>query len=337
MEKICVVIPTNRFFCIEKIIKDSIIPYSGKLFVFEIHDSSDNNKIKELVDSVIKTHKLNLSYKSYPVEISADNKAIMAIEGVSTSYFWLMGDGNLVDFNHIESILIKENFNEYQLTNVDIDGRRGHLNQDADKKINIIYEEKDWLLYCQKYFSRLTYWGAQIVNTEFYHAVFDFKIIDKYIEREIPWWIAFSLLELIERNCNQTVKLGYIYTYYISYNPQKKDHWWTHDERYYVYVFEKINEGFSVLPGIFEKIEYQAISFFRKDALMSNSYLIFLRSINVINYKWVKKYKNSIRKIPSDYIKLRVLCFLPQWFAKILEHIKRAIKFLKNFFYRRDK
>ena len=52
------------------------------------------------------------------------------------------GDGNLVDFNHIESILIKENFNEYQLTNVDIDGRRGHLNQDADKKIILFMKRK---------------------------------------------------------------------------------------------------------------------------------------------------------------------------------------------------
>ena len=87
MEKICVVIPTNRFFCIEKIIKDSIIPYSGKLFVFEIHDSSDNNKIKELVDSVIKTHKLNLSYNHIRLKLVQTIRQLWQLKGFQHHIF----------------------------------------------------------------------------------------------------------------------------------------------------------------------------------------------------------------------------------------------------------
>lgn len=332
MEKISVVIPTNRASCIEKIISDCIIPYKGKLFVFEIHDSSKDNKIENLIKEVTQSYKINLLYKTYQPDISADNKAIKAIESVSTSYFWLMGDGNLVDFNQFESILLKEKYHLYKVINVDIASRRGHLNQDSNKKINCIYEEEEWIVYCRKYFSRLTYWGSQIIQTSFYHQVFSLNIINKYIEREIPWWIAFSLLELIEKECKKKNKLGYIYTNFISYNPNKKDHWWTHDERYYVYVFDKINEGFSILPAIFKSIEYQAIDFFRKDALMSKSYLLFLRSIGVINLTWVKKYRNSINVIKGDYLKLRIISLIPIWGAKVLMYFKQYIKFLRKVF-----
>ncbi|KAF1680113.1 hypothetical protein [Veillonella sp. R32] len=331
MDKITVVIPTNRFLCVEKIIKDCIIPYHGELFQFEIHDSSINNNIEVIISKLSILDKNKIKYKRYRTDISADDKAMLAIKEVTTNFFWLMGDGNLVNYNQFEKILLCENFEEFDLINVDIDNRRGHLNQDSKYKLNILYKEIDYMKYCQKYFSRLTYWGSQIIRTDFYKEAFLNGIIYKYQKKQIPWWIAFSLLELINIFKNDSLNLGVIYTNFISYNPQKKDHWWTHDERYYIYVFEKMNEGFSVLPSSFKSIEYKTISFFRRDALVSNSYLLFLRSINNLNFRLIYKYKKSIDIINGDYLRLKLYCLLPVFVAKIGNNLKKCLKYIINY------
>lgn len=45
---VTVIIPTNRFHCIENVFKQCINNYNGNLFRFEIHDSSIDNDIENL-------------------------------------------------------------------------------------------------------------------------------------------------------------------------------------------------------------------------------------------------------------------------------------------------
>ena len=47
--QIAVVIPSNRYRCIKEILEKCILPYKGKLFAFEIHDSSEDCQMENLV------------------------------------------------------------------------------------------------------------------------------------------------------------------------------------------------------------------------------------------------------------------------------------------------
>ena len=88
---ITVVIPTNRYTCIKKILQDCICSYKGKLFLFEIHDSSCDNRIEILINKIAKTSSATIHYFHYNSDISADFKAILSFEKSKHSFFLAYG------------------------------------------------------------------------------------------------------------------------------------------------------------------------------------------------------------------------------------------------------
>ena len=327
-EMITVIIPTNRFECLKVIFEKCINLYKGTLFKFAVHDSSEDNDIKNLCLQYCKTKKCNLQYYQYNPSLSVDIKAINAIKTINSDYFWLFGDGNLVNFNEMEQLLISNDFMRYDVLNIDTLDRRGYLGQDKEKCANYIYAYEKPVEYARKYFSRLTYWGSAIIRTKYYNCIFSENIIDKYVDNQIPWWIACSIFEAIaywnEKNIRSI--LGVVYTDCISYNPAKKDHWWTQDEKYYFYVFTKFNQGINLLPKIYSSERKTIICFFRNDALVSNSYLLYLRSIGTLNRIFVKKYKSEIVVVDGFYYKMLFFCCIPQTIAVIGNRLKYIIK-----------
>lgn len=325
---ITVIIPTNRVNCLIVILEKCIKKYKGNLFNFEIHDSSEDNKIREICLEYDKINGKNLRYYHYRPDLSVDEKALTAIKSVNSEYFWLFGDGNLVDFNKMEELLIHNHFDKFDVLNIDTSNRRGYLDQDSDKNVDCIYQCNSSLVYAKKYFSRLTYWGSAIIRTRYYKCVFYNNIIDKYVDNQIPWWIACSIFESIAywSEKNFLPILGVMYTDYISYNPAKKDHWWTHDEKYYLYVFTKFNEGIRLLPPLYDKEKSHMIYFFRNDALVNNSYLLHLRSLGVINRYLVKKYKSDIEVINGFYYKMLFFSFIPKSIAYVGNKLKPILK-----------
>ena len=326
--KITVVIPSNRFSCIKEIFERCILPYKGKLFIFEIHDSSRDYRMENYIKSIDFGYKL-IKYCRYPPNISADDKAMTAIEKITTPYFWLMGDGNIVDFNNIEKILITEKFEKYVVVDMESHVRIGHMGQDKKCIINHIYNYTNIPLFAVKYFSHLTYWGAPLIKTDYYHKVYRNGILDKYFSNSIPWWIACTLFDQLAFSsiAKEKIFVGVIYTNFIKSNTKKKDHWWSQDERYYDYTFRKFNLGISLLSSFYtENVKMNIIKNFRKDSLMNGFYLVHLRAIDNLKREMLDKYREDIDIIYGDYAKMYLYHLIPKKVAICLNFIKNKIK-----------
>lgn len=320
---ITVIIPTyNRVNCIKNLFDKCISKYSGFLFCFEIHDSSESDEVK----NICHYHKdiRNVKYYRYSSQILVDKKVIEAIKNINTNYFWLLGDGNLVDFNEFEYVLLKNNFSEYNVINIDEIKRKDYLNKDKYFIENIIYNYKNPVEYARKYFSRLTYWGASIVKTDYCKNI----LLDNFEIYKNPWWLPYIIFKLIDDNYKkkEVFRIGVVYTRYLYYNLEKKDHWWTNDEKYYIYVFLKFNNIIELLPQTYDKEKDNIIISFRKDRLVSNSYLLHLRSKGVINKFFIKKYKNEIIRVDGFYYKMIFFSYIPRKIALFLNNIKSILK-----------
>lgn len=328
--KITVVIPTNRANCVNYLLQNSIYLYKGKLFSFEIHDSSLDEEIKSEIQSFITNNPdFPIRYFHYSSEISADKKAILAINRVKTKYFWLYGDGNLTDFNKIDRILCQNQFWDYNVVNLEILSRRAHLNNDVGLKSEMIYSITSPTEYIVKYFSHLTYWGAALLKTDFFQRAYYNGLVNKYVKDSIPWWIACIIFDLIayDSKCGVTGKMGVLYSSALMLNPMKKDHWWTHDKRYYEYTFVLFDKGIAKLSDLYpNSVKKRVIINFRKDALVSYSYLMYLRSIGNLNLKLINEYKSEISHITYFYYLMFLYCLIPVSLAKFIIYIKPLIK-----------
>lgn len=327
---ITVVIPTNRFDCVNYLLHNSIYLYRGKLFSFEVHDSSIDDRIKKEVKNFISQNPcFPIRYFRYCKNISADQKAIKAIEAVKTQYFWLYGDGNLTDFNMMDSILHRNKFWDYNVIDLEILARKTHLNHDEKFNSDTIYEIPSLNEYIIKYFSHLTYWGAALVNTKFFQHAYDNGLVKKYANASIPWWIACIIFDLIAHDFVGGIadKMGVLYSDSLKLNPVKTDHWWTHDDRYYDYTFVLFNKGIEMMSGLYpDYIKRRVIINFRKDALVSLSYLVYLRSIGNLNFTKISKYKADIYRIPYFYYLMCIYCLIPIFLAKLIIFLKPFIK-----------
>lgn len=322
---ITVVIPTNRYQCVKQILDLCISTYTGQLFRFEIHDSSSDCKIETLINQYNNIKTKQVKYIRYDIAVNPDEKSIVALTQVKTEYFWLMGDGLLVDFNRIEDVLQKESFERYQVIDVESIYRLGHLGQDKSYEINKIYSFKDGKVFAKKYFSHLTYWGAAIIETKFFIGDMAKDVLSKYSSNKIPWWIACTLFDIIATYQQQlkSVSLGVIYSDSIESNPKKGDHWWTRDERYYIYTFVKFNEGLKLLSDFYDDECKKIIATqFQKDSLVHPFHLIHLRGIGTLNAYFLDKFKHDISYIPETYDLMERYLLLPQYVAKIIDIIQ---------------
>ena len=324
---IAVVIPTyNRSNCIETFLEKCVAPYKGQLFYFQIHDSSESNDTKSVVDN-FKQHfpNINLSYQRWSSDIIGDDKALQAIMSVDADYIWLCGEGQIADFNGMETLLLKNNYVQYAIINVEPEERIGHRGQDCNKQISIFDVYQDSVLFMKKYFSHLSYWGASIVSTRFLKPIFKRKYIEKYREKNsIPWW--FPCL-LCEATINDKFAIySTVYTPFVYYNPLKVNHGWTHDERYYIFCFEKMSIAMTLIPSKFQVVRMDMIRYFRCDALVSLSYVLFLRSIGIINKDLLYKYNVYIYEEPKSARLLRCMCLVPIPIAKVLERLKVSLR-----------
>lgn len=323
---VTVIMPTcNRSECIQYFFDKCIRDYKGTLFSFEFHDSSNNDLTKDIVENGIKMLcNLSIQYFRYDFNISGDDKAIFAIKNVYNDYFWLMGDGNVVDFNKLEKLLMENQYFKYDVLNIEALHRKGHLNQDKKFRLNQVYEVNDPVLYAEKYFSHLTYWGAAIIRKSFFRCNYEDKTVTKYQCEKIPWWIACLIFE----SCNKQkeIVLGTVYTNFVGYNPMKKDHGWIGGGKYYDYTFKKFNRAIELLPDTYSDIKMCIIKRFRQDSLVSYGYLIHLRYIGILNYHLVKKYKHDIDKVDGFYRRLMLISFLPKSIAGLIDNIKNSVK-----------
>lgn len=309
---ITVLIPTyNRPLCIKDIIEKSINPYNGKLFCFQIHDSSESNETKLMVDSL--SNKRIDYFKHNKNELFFE-KAVKSIKYCRTEYFYLLGDGNIVDFNNVEQDLLLNNYADYDLIGI---------NNCHEPSVASIFSFNNLLRFSKRFFTKLTYWGFSIVKTSGLSAFLSKEDLNKYNRDTGSWWLGSVILRSLLQSKGNSLILN---NHYISISQHKNDHSWTNGERYYRLTFQALNKTVMELPSFYDEAKLEMISAFRKDNLATRSYLVHLRRTGTITLKRTIKYKKDIKLVKGFYFFMVVLSLTPTFLIKFVALLRRKNK-----------
>lgn len=309
-----VLIPTyNRSKCIELLLRDCINLYQGELFKFVLLDSSTNDDTKALAENSEK-----IEYRRFEPSVKVDDKVIGAILKCTDDYYWLLGDGNLVDFNSIEHLI--EKLPDFDVLEIDsINSKRN------TKLLQEDFETHDDLVdFIRTRYSHLTYWGSSIVKTEAAKEIFKSGIMNKYREDTLSWWSAALVCEMISSAIELKMKprIYTIYTKYFNSNPEKKDRSWAKGENYFLTTFRVFDKDVYMLPKYFDEVKNDIICIFRNDVLVTKSYLINLKIQNVIKLKYIMKYKNDIQHVRGYFLFIFALACIPKSFLEVAYKIR---------------
>ena len=325
---VTVIIPTYmRPQCIKKIIDECIFTYKGNFFTFEIHDSSQDDKTETIVMSAMQKVSC-LKYFKYSSDILVDTKTLQALRNVLTSHFYVMGDGNLLNFNLLEFVLNNEYFENCQVLNIEIPERKKLYDSMLYYPDDRIIYSQDYVEFVKQYFSHMTYWGACIIKKEFLDSAIETGILDKY--KNNIWWIAGVISETLWKckELNNDINVGVICFSGFSINSSKsKAAHWTETDKYYDFVYKQFNECVNALPNVYDEHKKYMIRFFRNDVLTTRKFLFHQRRKGVLTYEKIKLYKKEICVIDGYWNYMLMLSFVPQFVCqivyKIWEYIKR--------------
>lgn len=300
-----VIIPTyNRPKCIELLLRDCINIYQGELFKFVLLDSSSNDDTKALAENSEK-----IEYRRFEPSVKVDDKVIGAILKCTDDYYWLLGDGNLVDFNSIEHLIEKlPDFDVLEIDSINSKRNTELLQED--------FETHDDLVdFIRTRYSHLTYWGATIIKTDTANNMFKSGTMDKYREDTLSWWSATLVCEMISAALEKGRKpnIHTLFTKHFYRNPEKKDRSWAKGENYFLTTFKVFDKDVYMLPKYFDEVKNDIIRNFRDDVLVTKRYLIGLKRRGVIKLKYVLKYKNDIQHVRGYYSFIFVLACIPSF------------------------
>lgn len=313
-----VIIPTyNRPKCIELLLRDCINIYQGELFKFVLLDSSTNDDTKALAENSEK-----IEYRRFEPSVKVDDKVIGEILKCTDDYYWLLGDGNLVDFNSVEHLI--EKLTDFDVLEIDsINSKRNTILLQED------FETHDDLVdFIRTRYSHLTYWGATIIKTDTAKNMFKSGTMDKYREDALSWWSATLVCEMISAALEKGIK-PHIYTLFTEHfygNPGKKEQSWAKGENYFLTTFKVFDKDVYMLPKCFNDVKNDIIRIFRNDVLVTRRYLIRLKLLGVIKLKYVLKYKNDIQHVRGYYSFIFALACMPTLFIEIAYKIHKLVK-----------
>lgn len=313
-----VIIPTyNRSNCIELLLRNCIDVYQGELFKFVILDSSTNDDTKDLVEISEK-----IEYKRFEPSVKVDDKVIGAILECSDDYYWLLGDGNLVDFKSVEYLIDKlPDFDVLEIDSVNSKRNKKSLQENCES-------HNDLLGFIKNRYSHLTYWGSTIVKTEIAKETFKSGLMDKYREDALSWWSATLVCEVISVAHKKRISLR-IYTLFTEHfygNPGKKEQSWAKGENYFLTTFKVFDKDVYMLPKYFDDIKDDIIRIFRDDVLVTRKYLVQLKLRGVIKLKYVLKYKDDIQHVRGYFLFIFVLACIPKLFLEVAYKIRMMFR-----------
>ena len=311
-KKITVIIPTyNKFDCIKFLLENSIAKYCGNLFLFEIHDSSDDSRVAEIVELYLKNYPL--CYYNYSAEMNGDVKTMTAIRNAQSEYVYLMGDGLVPDFNELEKFLIDYDYEKYLVIGI----RSAYDFKRSVKKAILgkseldkpaVYDDK--AKFCKQCFWALTLYGASIVKKS---LLFNNNNYLQYLEMKSPFMYVCSLFESLLQVDNER----YIFSFvnFINNNPYKIDSGWMQSRQAIEFFCYKYYTSVSNLS--------QYSSLLHKDFLMSHNKfsglfsiksIIKMRATGNLTASIIKEYKDYYKKTVPYGKRVLVRCslFMPQ-------------------------
>ena len=313
-----VIIPTyNRPKCIELLLRECIDVYQGKLFNFSILDSSTNDDTKALAENSEK-----IEYRRFEPSVKVDDKVIGTILKCTDDYYWLLGDGNLVDFNSVEYLI--EKLPDFDVLEIDsINSKRN------TKLLQEDFETHDDLIeFIRTRYSHLTYWGATIIKTDTAKNMFKSGTMDKYREDALSWWSAALVCEMISVALERGRKpqIYTLFTEHLYSNPGKKDRSWAKGENYFLTTFKVFDKDVYMLPKCFDEIKKEIICIFRDDVLATRKYLVHLKRRDVIKLRYVLKYKDDIQDVKGYFPFILILACIPTFCIEVIYKLYKLLK-----------
>ena len=310
---ITVVIPTyNRHKLIEKLINDYINRYKGDLFTFEIHDSSPNNLTKKIIDNY--SNPL-ISYFKYDSSISADIKALNAINNVKTEYIYLMGDSVNPNFNKFEKYLITNNYEKYDVFSF----REYALKKNTDFQCK---EYNDMKSFFKDNFWKLTFFGSYIMKKN----IFDkgYKQSEKYIIGKSPF---ANVSILFEGLIGEKKSCYFAYVDFITLNPEKKESGWMTSKQTIEFFCKKYYECLQLLPTYYCAMNPEELCKQNTETgLFSKKMILLFRWNGNLTFKIYNEYKYYIKKTVKNYYFLIFSLFIPKFFLSFIRFVIKVLR-----------
>lgn len=318
-ERITVILPTyNRSGCVNYLIENSFKKYTGSLFAFEIHDSSDDN----LTEEICAVSGLeNLKYRRYSPAINGDVKTVRAIEEVKTGYYLLLGDGVVIDFNALETHLNSIGFENFGVTGFrSCEGLSKSVRKDYDVsgKTDICVDNNEYFF---KYFWALTLYGSTVVNTAVVKAAREQS--KKYVEAASPFMhdcILFEGLALSGLRC------AFTFVDFVTYNPLKKSSGWIASGQAVEFFCYRYYESVKMLPPCYDVSRKFLTGHNKYSKLFSFKSVLSLRADGNITFAKVKKYKFYIKKTVDRPSKVYFALLFPGFMLRFLKKVYKKIK-----------
>ncbi len=321
-KKVTVVMPTyNRPECIRYFIENSVKPYQGKLFVFEIHDSSENDETKAIVT---KCKSVNLKYFRYPSTLNGGTKACNALKNVKTDFMYLLGDGFAPDFNELESVLMSNHFYDYDLIGLFHDDFR--YTRELKRlypKNKVLYKQDSYDFLITRNTVCFTLYGASIASRRLMRNIVNNKTVEKY-EYKGRNEYSYCLACLEELHKDPDFKCGIIH-WNAKLNPMKKGNW-AHDETFYDIFYLEWQSDFEKFP-VSEKIKKETLKNIARFHFSFKG-ILYYKFRDVFTPKLLMKYRPYIKKCRNHYWFMWVMAFTPKW---LLRMAYKPFKMLKRY------
>lgn len=322
--KITMIMPTfNHPTYIEYFIKNAIIPYKGKIFKFEIHDSSVNNDTKEIIEKFNGNYSFKIKYFRYDSSMNGDLKTYKALSQCESQHIYLMGDGVCPDFNKLEEYLLKNNYDKYDLLGIFVPEWIKRFKKDGFE-FDKIYDKYPIDEFFGKFFHEFTYYGGSIISKNVWNYVVDNSIYEKF-EFNDRYSFAYDSSVFSSLTLNSNFKYGISFISFYRGNPMKKSNGWCHGDTLYEIGLLEFESDVNNLPTIFNDYKEAIIKKNRK-TFFDLRLAIRYRIDNSLNFKLIKKYKKNLKHVKSNYFMLLFVCFIPKFVLKFLRSIKRTLK-----------
>lgn len=325
MEDILVtmIMPTfNHPTYIEYFLNNAIISYNGNLFRFEIHDSSENDETKKIIDKFNACHTTQIKYFRYISTMNGDFKTYKALSQCQTSHMYLMGDGVCPDFNKLEKYLEDYNFSNYDLFGIFVPEwiKRFKKEKYAVDTLYTYQIDKFFAIF----FHEFTYYGGSIISRKIWNYILEKSIFETYqFNGRYSYAYDSSVFTALALDNNFKYCASFISFY--RGNPMKKANGWGHSDSLYQIGVQEFENDVNKLPSIYD---FYKQSMYKKSRQVGFNFrsCLYYRLHDSLNFKLIKKYKKDLKHVKLNYYMLFFTCFIPKWFIKLGAKIKRLLK-----------
>ena len=319
--QITVIIPTyNRYECIRKLVDECIAVYQGKLFKFEIHDSSDDTTCETYVKPLA-----SVKYFKYDSSINGDIKTINAMRNADTPYVYLLGDSFLIDFNKLENIISSSDIQNCLIIGVmRVNSYKKYQKRLKDYTFEKgVYSTNDHQKFFYDFFWYLTLYGGSIIRKDLCE---ENECTKKLMTMQSPFVYVctiFTMLGMLSggKKC-EFILLDNV----MQINPLKgKSGWWVNKKAIEIFCY-RYYESVRYLSDIYNTQNRKfLISHNKYSGLFSFKSVILLRIYGNITFSILKKYRQYINKtVPvKNIIYIWVSLLLPRGILNLIYRIKK--------------